>query len=121
MEKNIEYYMKLPYKEIIEASSEGGYVGYIPDLKGCITQAETKTELLDMLEDAKKGWIETALEAGIDILEPVHDADFSGKFNLRLPKSLHRKLAACAKDEGVSLNQMAMCLIASGLHIPLAK
>jgi len=121
MKKNIDYYMKLPYREIVEASYEGGYVGYIPDLKGCITQAETKVELLSMLEDAKKCWIETALEDGMEIPEPVKDDDFSGKFNLRLPKSLHRNLAVYAKNEGVSLNQMAMCLIARGLRVPLSK
>jgi antitoxin HicB len=121
MKKNTDYYMKLPYKEIIEAASEDGYVGYIPDLKGCITQAETKVELLEMLEDAKKCWIETALEDGMNIPEPARDDDFSGKFNLRLPKSLHKNLAMCAKAEGVSLNQMAMCLIASGLHVSGTK
>ena len=31
--------------------------------------------------------------------------DFSGRVTLRLPKSLHRALANCAVDEGVSLNQ----------------
>jgi len=93
----------------------------IYDEKICITQAETKIELLGMLEDAKKCWIETALEDGMDIPEPARDDDFSGKFNLRLPKSLHKNLAMSAKREGVSLNQMAMCLIASGLHISVTK
>ena len=64
IKKKIDYYMSLPYQEIIEADSVGGYVGYIPDLKGCITQAETKAEILDMLEDAKKSWIEAVLEIG---------------------------------------------------------
>ena len=121
MKKNIDYYMSLPYREIIEADPAGGYVGYIPDLKGCITQAETKAEILDMLEDAKKSWIEAALEDELEIPEPLQDDDFSGKFNLRLPKSLHRNLAMSAKAEGVSLNQLAMCLIASGLKVPMTR
>ena len=45
MKKDLAYYMSLPYQEVIIAAKEGGYVGYIPDLKGCITQAETKTEI----------------------------------------------------------------------------
>ena len=40
---------------------------------------------------------------------------FSGRFNLRLPKSLHRNLALTARAEGVSLNQLATALIAGGL------
>ena len=37
-----DYYMRLPYKEVIEPADEGGYVAYLPDLPGCITQGETK-------------------------------------------------------------------------------
>ena len=115
MEKDLAYYMALPYREIIEPAKGGGFVGYIPDLKGCITQAETKAAIVEMMEDAKRCWIEAALEDGAEIPEPLAEEEFSGRFNLRIPKSLHRRLALSAKAEGVSLNQMAMCLIASGL------
>ena len=115
MKRDIAYYMALPYREIIEADAAGGYVGHVAELKGCITQAETKAELLDLLEDAKRCWLEAALEEGLTIPEPQSEENFSGKFNLRLPKSLHRELALSAKAEGVSLNQLAVCLIASGL------
>lgn len=121
MKKDLAYYMSLPYQEVIIAANEGGYVGYIPDLKGCVTQAETKTEIVEMLEDAKKCWLEGALEDGFEIPEPVSEDDFSGRFNLRIPKSLHRSLAISARKEGVSLNQMAMCLIAGGLGISATK
>ncbi len=90
-------------------------------MKGCITQAETKEEILEQLEDAKKCWIEAALEDGLAIPEPARDEDFSGRFNLRIPRSLHRRLAMSAKAEGVSLNQLAMCLLAGGLGVPLEK
>ena len=113
--------MSLPYQEVIIAAKEGGYVGYIPDLKGCITQAETKTEIVEMLEDAKKCWLEGALEDRLKIPEPVLEDDFSGRINLRIPKSLHRSLAMSARKESVSLNQMAVSLIASGLGISTPK
>ena len=115
--KTLDYYMALPYQEVIVAAKEGGYVGYIPELKGCITQSETKAGILDMLEDAKASWLEAALEDGIDIPEPQDENEYSGRFNLRIPKSLHRMLALTAKREGVSLNQMAMFAIASGLNV----
>ena len=39
-------------------------------------------------------------------LEEVKSAlDFSGKHNIRIPKSLHQKLSQDAKLDGVSLNQ----------------
>ena len=115
MKKDLQYYMSLPYREVIEADPNGGVVGHIAELPGCITQAETKNTLLDMLDDAKQSWLEAALADGISIPEPAREEDYSGRFNLRLPKSLHKDLALTAKMEGVSLNQLAMCLIAGGL------
>ena len=103
MKKDIAYYMGLPYREIIETDPHGGFVGHITELPGCITQAETKRDLLDQLDDAKLSWIEAALEDGVPIPEPLQEEDFSGRFNLRLPKSLHRNLALTARAEGVSL------------------
>lgn len=121
MKKNLQYYMSLPYREVIEADPSGGFVGHIAELPGCITQAETKTALLDLLDDAKEEWLAAALEDGVAIPEPARAEDYSGRFNLRLPKSLHKDLALTAKMEGVSLNQLAMCLIAGGLKASAAK
>lgn len=47
------------------------------------------------------------LEAsGESIPEPIADRRFSGKFNVRLPESLHRELALAAAEQGVSLNRL---------------
>lgn len=113
--KKIDYYMGLPYRVVIVPAEEGGYVAHLPELKGCITQAETFVEVGEMIQDAKKCWIECALDEGIDIPEPEKDEAYSGKFNLRMPKTLHKELVSRAKSENVSLNQLATYLIARGL------
>jgi HicB family len=41
--------------------------------------------------------------------------EYSGKFNVRLPKSLHAALASEAEAEGVSLNQLVLAKLA--LHL----
>ena len=74
-----------------------------------------------LLEKAKKAWIEKALEKDQKIPGPLQDEEYSGRFNMLLPKGLHRMLAVSAKAEGVSLNQLAMCLIASGLKVPMTR
>jgi len=55
-----------------------------------------------------EGWLEVRLEYGDPIPEPVGDSNYSGKFNLRIPKSLHRRLSIEAVKEGISLNQYAL-------------
>jgi antitoxin HicB len=67
-------------------------------------------------EDAKRCWIAAMTEAGRPIrppsVEPVEGC--SGKWQLRAPRSLHRRLAEHAKCEGVSLNTLAVTLLAEG-------
>jgi hypothetical protein len=41
--------------------------------------------------------------------------EFSGKFNVRIPRSLHAALASEAESEGVSLNQLVVAKLA--LHL----
>ena len=43
--------------------------------------------------------------------------EYSGKFNVRVPKSLHAALASEAEAEGVSLNQLVLAKLA--LHLQL--
>jgi len=112
--KDLDYYLKLPYKFTLYPAEECGYVIEIPDLPGCITQAETADEALYMIEDAKKCWIETCLEEGIEIPEPAKD-DYSGKFNVRVPKSLHKTLVEQAEKENISLNQLIIYHLSRGI------
>ena len=50
-------------------------------------------------------WIEVALEDRQPVPEPKSVEEYSGKFIVRVPKSLHRDLAETTAREGVSLNQ----------------
>ena len=72
MIKTLDYYPSLPYTiEIIPDVEDGGYVARIKELPGCLTQADTWDELLQMLDDVKEGWLEVALEYGDPIPEPL--------------------------------------------------
>jgi len=118
-DKTVEDYLKLPYHiEIIrEADEENpGWVARVIELPGCITQGDTFEELGEMIDDAMRGWIGVALEDGIPVPEPAPDEDYSGKFVVRLPRSLHRQLAETAEREGVSLNQFINVALARAVE-----
>ena len=109
--KNVDFYMSLPYKTIIEPiNDESGfyYVGRIMEFDGCMADGETKEEAIHSLNKAMELWIETKLENGFVVPEPVQEAKATGKFTLRLPKSLHQRLTMEASKEGISLNQYAL-------------
>lgn len=109
--KNIQKYMELPYNYIIQPlNDESGfyYHAQVLELDGCQSTGETFEEACENLKEAMEGWIETKIEAGFEIPLPVGHEDFSGKFLIRIPKSLHYRLAIEAQKEGVSLNQYAV-------------
>lgn len=59
-------YLNMPYRmEVVEDKDEGGYVVSFPDLPGCITCGETVESAIANASEAKKIWLETALEEGI--------------------------------------------------------
>ena len=119
--KPLEHYLSLQYPFVAHADPDGGYVIVYPDLPGCLSQAETLDEIPAMAEDALTGWIETEYEEGRSIPEPSYQ-EYSGKFNVRIPKSLHRALADAAAHDGVSLNQYVVMLLSSGnTHVQLVR
>lgn len=113
--KNIQYYLGLPYRILLYPAEEGGFAIEMPELPGCISQGQTLEEAYEMIRDAQKCWLEVALERDIEIPEPTFKEDYSGKFNIRMPKSLHRTLAEKAKEEKVSLNQYINYQLAKGV------
>ena len=116
--RGIEYYMSLPYRVEIHPEPDGsGYTAVIPELPGCMTCADTLQEHWSMVEEAKRGWLELSLEDGDYIPEPapVEIEEYSGKFVVRLPTSLHQQLARCAEQEKTSLNQLVVMLLADGM------
>jgi predicted RNase H-like HicB family nuclease len=102
--KPLEYYFSLKYPVTIEEAPEGGYFAQIKDLPGCYSQGETLEETYENIEEARRLWLESMYEDGNEIPLPETERKYSGKFNVRIPKSLHRKLDEMADREGVSLN-----------------
>lgn len=115
----VEYYLELRYPVLVHEDPEGGYVAEIPDLPGCMTQAETLPELFDLIEDARRVWIEATYEDGREIPLPRTESEYSGKFIVRLPASLHRRLVEAADAEGVSLNLYVVQLLSGAVGLDL--
>jgi antitoxin HicB len=113
-DRTLDYYMDLPYT-VETKHDEDGWFARVMELPGCMTWADTFEELGPMIEDAMRGWIEDAVEHGDPIPEPRDTKDYSGKVNLRMPKSLHRDLARRAEAEGVSLNQVMVTILAQSV------
>lgn len=69
--KTVDDYMKLPYRmEIVPDMDEAGFTVSFPDLPGCVSIGDTIDEAYKNALDAKRSWLEAAIEDGIHINEP---------------------------------------------------
>ena len=127
MVKNLKYYMRLKYPtQLTEIPAEdgGGYLIEIPLLKGCVSDGETVTEALKNIEEAKEEWFTYMLENNLSIPEPADISKYSGKFVVRIPKSLHKTISEQSRMEGLSLNQYvanSLAYVAGQKKVLLAK
>lgn len=113
----LDHYLNLPYRIEIRPEPDGtGFTASIPVLKGSVAFGETIEEALETINDVKRNWIEIALDRGWQVPEPVTEQlrEYSGKFSLRVPRYLHRRLAEIAEQEGTSLNQLIVALLSEG-------
>ncbi|MFW6097568.1 MAG: toxin-antitoxin system HicB family antitoxin [Chloroflexota bacterium] len=121
--RDLNYYLSLPYTiEVLrEEDDEDGdetWFASVRELPGCMTEADSFAELGEMIRDAMAVWIEDALEDGDPVPEPRPLDDYSGKFVVRVPRSLHRDLTQSAEREGVSLNSFANMALTQGVSGP---
>jgi antitoxin HicB len=120
-----EEYMKLPYAIVVvhDADEDGnsGWVAEVEELPGAFSQGRTAEEAVERVRDAMRDWIAVALEDGAAIPEPRAAADFSGRFIVRVPSSLHADLVRSADREGVSLNQFVTGALAGAVGWPRTR
>jgi len=87
--KSIDYYMSLPYRlEVVPDTAEAGFVAFYPDLPGCMTCGDDIYKAVENAVDAKRLWLSSAIEDGVEIKEPaIFDySDFMSKFSRTAPK-----------------------------------
>jgi len=115
--RDLEFYMSQNYPITLRALTQeegGGWFAEIKELPGCMADGETEQEALANIRASKKLWLSAALKRGRRIPLPQVDdqEEYSGRFTVRMPKSLHRKIAALARKEGSSLNQFILAALA---------
>jgi len=105
---------KYPFEiRLLTTEEGGGYLITFPDLPGCMSDGETIEEAIANGADAEAAWLQAARKWGDPIPKPNEGP--SGKFVQRLPKSLHARLVARARQEGVSMNTLVTAVLAEAL------
>ena len=70
-----------------------------------------------LCQDERKPAVDRLIDSLPDPPVGPQRREYSGKFNVRVPKSLHAALASEAEAEGVSLNQLVVAKLALHLQV----
>ena len=111
--KDAENFMNKNYRVALQYDSDGYWIAEHPELPGCKADGETAQEALSSLDVSRELWIQSRLATGLEVPEPQEVPEYSGRFVLRIPKSLHRDLSNEAEAEGVSLNSLVSNILSS--------
>jgi predicted RNase H-like HicB family nuclease len=93
------------------SDEDGGFIATVPELEGLSAFGETQEEAARELLEAGEAFIETMKKAGDALPEPSKATVYSGQTRLRMPKTLHARLAVEAEKENVSLNTYVVSLL----------
>ena len=95
--KDLNYYMSLPYTTRIVVCVDSGsappYMAQVDELPGCEAQGASEAEALEELADARRLFIETMIEDGVEIPEPTKLVEPLKKYTLIRYEHSHRVVA----------------------------
>ena len=94
--------VRRPWSRDVVVDEDGSYIASVPELEGCFAAGDTLSAALSELDEVVREWLEIALEEDSPIPEPRTQTgdEFSGRFSVRLPRSVHRALSLRAQTEG---------------------
>jgi predicted RNase H-like HicB family nuclease len=95
--------------------ADEAYVATCPEFPGVSAFGPTPESAVAEMEVALELAMETYLEEGWELPEPVTQPRHSGQFRVRLPRGLHARLATRAAQEGVSLNTLVVTYLAEAV------
>ena len=105
-----KYSMQLFWSE-----EDGEYVALIPEFPYLSALAKKPDRAVREAVMVAEAFLEDMAEVGETPPEPQVLSSFSGQIRLRMPRTLHQRLAGRARMEDVSLNTLIVSLLAEGI------
>jgi antitoxin HicB len=113
MEKNLQYYMNLPYTVVVKKAQhnrgENCYIARVLEIPHLLGDGDTANEALECLATHMRLTIAAYLRDGMTIPEP--QAEYSGNINIRIDPFLHASLAQEAAVHKMSLNKYTALIL----------
>ncbi|GHC77768.1 hypothetical protein GCM10007079_15210 [Nocardiopsis terrae] len=89
------------------------YVGTVAEFPSLSWVARTSSEAFEGIRGLAEDTVEDMVVSGEEPPIPIGERSYSGKFQVRVPPELHRRLAIEAAEQNVSLNRLAAVRLAA--------
>ena len=89
------------------SENDGEYVGICAEFPNLSWLSPTQEGALKGIGKVVKNVVADLRSSGEPVPEPLATKQFSGRFLVRVPEEVHRRLAIRAAETGVSLNRLA--------------
>lgn len=117
--KNLNYYLNLPWTYTIETEVNKGvnyYIIHVNELPGICTDSESLDEGMKEIRDLIACAVEIYQEKGEPVPEPVDREKFKGKILYRTDSERHYMIARTAKSMHKSISKTLDIIIDSGFN-----
>jgi predicted HicB family RNase H-like nuclease len=102
-------------RRVMWSEEDDTFVAVSPEFPGLSGLGDTQAQALNQLTTALAEAVDLMRSEGKALPDPLVHRGFSGQFRLRVPVSLHARLADRAAVERVSLNTLAVRLLSDAL------
>ncbi len=98
---------------VVWSEEDEAFLARVAEFPSLAAHGDSTLEALNEIQEVVRLVILDLKEEGESVPQPFSSRQYSGKLNLRLPRTLHRELAKEAVVENVSLNQLIVTKLAS--------
>jgi predicted RNase H-like HicB family nuclease len=111
--------------QLFWSDEDSGYIALVPEFPHLSAFGDDPEEAAREAQVAASLLEEVMAEQGETFPEPQVLSSFSGQLRVRMPRTLHQKLAGRARMEDVSLNTLMVSLLAESIgameQLPLVE
>jgi predicted HicB family RNase H-like nuclease len=106
---------------VFYSAADGEYVAECAELPGLSVLEKDPAEALRGAREVAAVGVDMLAEAGDPIPQPLAARPYSGVFKVRIPSTVHRRLALEAAEQGVSLNRLVSAKLAGEIAEPFSS
>ena len=100
----------------IEMRLDGdAFVAWLAELPQILVEARSAGHAVELLREGFEIWVQEMADDDRALPEPWGDSEPSGRILLRIPTSLHARLASEAEHQAVSLNSLLNVILADAV------